>query len=655
MADLNFKIAGVNVPPPEEYPGLEIELSFENEDPDATVRTTTFTWLADDAKMLNDWKNKGLLGGVGIWEGPSFQMTACNPPQIVFDGCIDMTSKETIFSCDKVVASVKETKRIRFLRDRAASFGPTYLASIGMITNHDYVPVPYAVSTIPDWYAISILVLSLVEFIKILEDGIKTLSGLVDSAVTAVLAFDYLTGAAYTLLVVVYTAYLVFMTTLIISIILQAINEICQPTKFKFGMYVRETFRICCQYLKIGFASTILQNEPYNRAVIIPRKSSYSYTNTYNDSLLGAIFNGTITSGNTFSNIFLRKQYDDMSSLTSWGYYENNFDQFIREMEDVFNARIVLKTDAGGATTLYFERWDYWNNKSTYTIPNVSSEAPFQNPKGTNAYELSANYEVIWQTDTQDQNTIDQYDGTSCMMTLAPNIIIDPQNVLLMGLTQKNLAFALAKRKTSLTIPEQAVNALLQNAGSVYNDLNTFLAAGVVVGTGGVSWVLSKFGYTDPFLSSQLPPMPSELSPTDRIGYMLLSSDFTSVPKFLVVEGVSPDFINGNKIDIANSLPSGGWTDAVFLQKIFHSASWAIDTVNNSHNQYETYENEIPVCCSDFVNIKGNNILITTDKRNGRFDGLKWNPRDETAVATYRVKEKFTNNLKQTFVIDGKV
>lgn len=625
MSDLNFYLNNVLAPPPNDWQGLEVECSFENNSPDATVKTTTFEWLGEDAETLNTWIKRGQVGWYGLFEGTPFKITACSPSVTLFDGCVDYTSQDTTFQCDVVKANVKETQRIQFLNDRAESFSFSYLYnSVGSITRGDFVAVPYVISVIPDYLQVALLVITFIEMVKLIRDSIETVVGYIQAAIGATIWWLI---AIYIALAIAAIAYSLFLTLLMVNTLKMLINELVQPIKFKYGMRVSTLFEKGCSYLGLGFSSTILQGQ-YRNLVIIPQKKAYYHQVETPDQYINEIFGQT-------SN---RKVYDEAQNPTAYGYYEGTFAQLIREMCDVFNAKVVIRNNI-----LFFERWDFWNNNSVFTMPNQSSESPFDDPYGTNANEITSNYLLSFILDSSDTNTYDRYDGTSCQMTLAPVAVSNVKNVLLKGLTDKRLNYALAKRKQELTVVEDVVNYLLASLTPFYQTLGVW-----------DNW----------FSIHALPALPNYVS-NNRIGAMLLSSDFTDVQKLLLVEDkptlwntIDNGLVSCFKVDIDNSRADHlGYTDAFRLMREFHSASWAINTLASPvqyPNQYLTYKDkEVPMCCGDFVSLKNNNIIQTYDNKKGRLDSMRWNPFTETAHVDFRVKQVYTKNLKQSFVIDG--
>ncbi len=650
------------MPPPDNYQGVDIEVDFTNDTNDASIKTGTYEWLGTNAGIMNAWRTQGLFGGPGIFEGPSFRIEACkNPSVVVFDGCIDMTTRETTFTCDIVKASVKETNKIQHILDRASSFSFAYLKSLNLITTADYIPVPYVLSNIPDYVQVGILIVTFIEMIKLIYDSIQTTVGYIQSAASAYPIVWQM--AMYSALATISVIYSIFLTVLLVNTLLMLINELIQPVKFKYGMRVLTMFQKACSYMGIGFSSTILQNTVYKNLVIIPKKSAYYHSVKTPDQFIQNIFHSTAQ----------RKVYDETYNPLAYGYYDGTFHKLIEDMETYFNAKAVMKNNV-----LHFERWDFWNNAAIFTMPNQSSEAPFQDPFGTNASDITANYLVEYLQDTADENTYDQYDGTSSYMTLKPLVINNPKNQLLKGLTTKTLPFALAKRKESLTVVEHVVNKIIDGLthNSVPGSPSVNLGGTIYPVFGASPWGMLTF-WDNFFSVHAVPPLPPNQT-NNRVGAMLLSQDFTSEPKILVINDKAilwkrfdGTYVNGYSIDPNNNRTSDhmGYTDANFLTRCYHSASWAVNTQASSNpststtlnvpattypNQYLTYEDkEIPLCCKDFNNLKDNNIIKSYDMKPGRVDSLRWNPFLEVARVDFRVKEVYTKNLGQKIVIDG--
>lgn len=262
--------------------------------------------------------------------------------------------------------------------------------------------------------------------------------------------------------------------------------------------------------------------------------------------------------------------------------------------------------------------------------------------------------------DEQDTNTYDQYEGQSVQMTLQPWTTINKGNILLKNLTEKRLVFARAKRKETLTAIEQIAAAIYDVVAKIHDFIANFL-------NGIAKFIQTIVDLINLLLpGSPLPPIPTvPLFPPNpflqRIGMMLLSNDFIGVPKLLVIEN-SPNVGNGVPPNAFNLRSNNGvLTSAAYLIDNYHIINFAIQyffsngtPVQLDHNQYLIFKDkQIPLCCNDFVNILNNNFVTTHDQKLARVDSLVWNPFKQEARINFRVKQLYTSNLFNTYVIDG--
>ena len=668
MPELRFYLNNKLVNPPRNWKELEFQLNFENESPAASVSTNSFEFTGDEAGAINKWLKGGLSGGVGIFEGMPFRIEVCGSNLKLFDGYLDLSSPDTNFECDKVDASAIESGKIDFLNDRAESFTYAYLASQDAITDNipaaariaksDYIAIPYVVSSIPDYTQVVLTGISMVMLGKEISEAVQTVIDLIAEAIgnantlAVSLGLDPLPLLGTIVKIIIWLIYIVVMLLAFIFLLKNLFDNLIQADKYKFGIRVKTLFEKAAAFLGYTFSSTILNTAPYKDLVIIPNKQSFitdpnQAPQSMGTNLLVATANAITNNIATIGGTIARKEYNDFNITNATGFFEGTFTDLILGMSDVFNAKISIV-----GNVLYFERWDYFNNQAVVTIPDIREDglnfdAP--NPSTTNASELASNYFVIYQVDSIDTNTYDRYEGTSHQMILKPNVTVNKKNITLKNLTEKRLIFALAKRKQSLTIVEEAFNLLISAFNTMFNVVtginNQMVSALNAVSSTVATWL----GLSIP----AIPTLPTTTlsSLNQRIGYMLLSTDFIGVPKLLQIEESGQiGVVKIGKVAAANKVN----TSAQTLALNYHFASWAV-APNNKHNQYLIYRRKkMPLCCEDFVKLKDRNIIKTQAQKLGRLDSLTWNPFDEMAKVDYRTKEKYTNNLKQTFIVDGK-
>jgi hypothetical protein len=300
----------------------------------------------------------------------------------------------------------------------------------------------------------------------------------------------------------------------------------------------------------------------------------------------------------------------------------------------VFNAEVKII-----GNVLHFEEKHFWNNLSPFQLPNIGEVGfthNYPDPHGTNAFELASNYFLSWQIDPSELNTIHKYKGTSVQVTLEALQVNNPKYVLFANSKEVRLNMALAKRKEYLTnvenILNEVINALFGFVNVILSTINSIINA--------INTAITFFG-GNPATIGTIPLLPTNIF-NNRIGWMLLSNDTFSVPKFMIGTQVGADW----EIHAQNETTSS----ANQLLTTFHGKNLA-----TRGNQQLTYrEKRLPFCCSDYSTVLGKNVLKDALGRSGKFERMLWDLHNDQALnVEYRIYTNFTNNLREKIVIDG--
>lgn len=626
----------------ENWHDLEIQVQFDDESGQGSITSGQLEFVNDLAVKLNAWNDGGMNNGPGIYEAPEFRIEACGNSK-VFEGGVDTADCESLYECNKVITSLRADK-INSLNDRASGFTFAYLASLqtgqpGKISQSDYVRVPYVINSIPDMVQVMTsaiclftLIRELQSLIQKIKNAIIKLVGDVSTALSCIPVVNVALAIAIGQVLVDIAAivllvfFAIFVIKALVELVLMIFDNLIQRVKYKKGIRVRTAFQKACDYLGYTFSSSILTGA-HKDEVIVPRKSALFTTNPINLTTV-------------FGYPQKQKNRDDNFNPASVGYIEGTFAELIVIYEDRFSAEIRII-----GNTLHFERSDYFANLASYTLPNIKNKNA--DPHGTNACENTANYLIAHALDDQETNTYDHYEGTSAYMALSPIAVTNKKNLLLRGITEKRMPLALAKRKTSLS----PVEALFSN---IYSELMNLIGGSnsmfglliktiakqlqaITTLTGGNSPIITLLTFpANPFAA--------------RIGMMMLSNDFTGVAKVMIVDGHGKLVSNNEYL-----------TSARYLMDNFHFINFAVRTTDtngttkNDHNQWLTYDNkEIPFCCDDYTKLLNNNYFKTYDGKTAKAKSLIWKPHTNTARITYAVKQQYTKNLKNNYVIDGK-
>ena len=566
MVDLKFQMdlgsGWVDVPPPRNWKEMKIQFIEYGSEKNAQLQTINFEWVKANAVAIDNYIRSGMTGGTGIFEGIGLRIyVGTISPMLIFNGCIDTANEAFDFQSDIIMCPIKESGRIDWMQDVASSITFEYLTSLppgspGYISRSDYKQTPYALSSIPDYTQAMLLSISLFIIIKESVDCVAKIASLITRAISQSLSWLQLIGTIIE--IVLYLIYLVAIVTASARLMQQISDNLLQPKKTKLCMREQDLFAKGCAYFGLNFVSSIYgagtldrYNGRYTNATLMPVKIK-------------------MPDGDPSFELFVRPP-DETTNPKSYGYYEGTFKQFIDDMEQTYHARAVII-----GNTMYFEEINYWNVADSFTIPNegdVGNTFLYPQPYGTNANEIPAVYVVRFQKDEQDLNTYNDYKGTYVIAQTTPAIVHNKKNQLLKGAINVDLPFALARRKVGYTKLEKALLELLDTCATFINsigdrvdNINDKLSSWMpsIVASEDVGLSNTQVGITVGFLTGQpvfsvlsivlgsdgLPIMPTVTIPyfgNDRIGWMLLSSDFIGVKKrFIGVQNGDDWYIDSN-------------------------------------------------------------------------------------------------------------
>ena len=221
-----------------------------------------------------------------------------------------------------------------------------------------------------------------------------------------------------------------------------------------------------------------------------------------------------------------------------------------------------------------------------------------------NAEEIQANLNIQFLIDEKDDTTLLNYDenNTTFQRITEPKIVNNAQNVQVKGLEQVNLPVSLPSRKTDLT----SVEKILLDVAKL---IDFFV--------GGNTFTNKIKG---------------------RFGALHLGNDFTGVPKLvpISVEKVATGYLT------------------IMSAKVLHDKYYFINSftpVPINHNQVRRHLGlKIAFCFDDYITLSENNGFTTINGEQGVFEKIEGHPDKGSAKVDIRIKDVFTNNLKDRIV-----
>jgi len=598
MVNSSHYINGLRAEEPENWQDISVQANWEKGKIDATISLDKLIFKGQSAIDI-----KTLLDNNGYFEGIPYaiKVGSLTNPVLSYKGYLDGTDSPDFLAPNILAISLKREQGEDWIRENAERVTYRFLQSDdntggGKITSNDFSGVPYVINYIPDGVELLLLTISTFILTKELVESIQSIAkqttdliegvtptvgtsvGLGAGVVTA-WSLGKIIGSIINLaLTIAYTVGIVFA---LIDLVEQIIEQLAPVKRFHKGMTVRQLFSKACEHLNLTLSSTLLDalDTGGNKWVVIPSKGHKG---------------GLPPTGadNTWKETGVPTRADGL----------DNFGDVIRTFSEAFNADYKVKDGV-----FQFENASFWKDQSTFVIPNsFTNQDDRRNEYSVNSDEIVSNYEILWDTDQQDMNTLDDSRGRSYQVVTSPKTVTNPDLVNLKGLNTVNVPFSMAIRKDKLTDIEEAIKVFLQAAD---------------------------------FLSGQLGQPGSFAGQfNERIGSMHLSSHFTSRPKMVVMAG------NSLALDQRDLL------SAKKLWDFYHYPNSFV-TINGENAQQKIVKDHvIDFCTEDFLSLSNNNYAETSEGEKAEILSLDWEIEKNKATISYNVDSVYDNNLKLTFL-----
>ena len=580
---------------------IRIQLNNDTNDPKAigTVTANNLELTIDGAKIVNKHIEDGTSGGVGIFEGLPSRLEGDENGEVIdfVNGYLDLSGGDTDFACDNVKVSIVQKGGNDWFKKRKNSFTYGFLASLpsgapGRITSADWVQVPYIISSIPNIRDLVILTLSGFVLAAQIRTLVKDLFELVVEFIGGVTA-----QIRAILKIALYVAFLIILIIAMVNLIKELFRLVIQSVKFHAGMRLQTLLEKGAEYMGHKFESTKFDDKFWRDLILIPSKQQ-SFNDDTGSGILG-----------------FKKPTPDIQT----GYFNGTFQNVLDIAKGLWNGRELV-----GDGIIRIERVDVSTSSPKWKIPAIEVLS-----NRFNSDEMVSNTSIRFSTDLSEANTIDQFKGTFTDIIVEPLGVDNLDMVLLSGERRISLGVAQAKRKETLTGPEQFLSNIVIAIAPLMNTL-------LKIAPPNVKRRVPVGGFANLF--------------ENRKGMMLLSNDFFQVPK--VVSMDIRDNAVDNKIKDANltRLTSNGlYDESYFVDSFVPSAKLP------EPNQWRKYNIEdITFCFKDFKDVRNdlinNNLIFDADGNLAKIISLEWNPEDETAVIEYWLRQIYTTNLKEKII-----
>jgi hypothetical protein len=559
---------------------ITADYSGDNVQPHLTI--DAFDFSGEARLLIKEWVANGLNGGVGIFEGMPFQITLFNNTVLKenFTAYLDFTNDFAEFTDDgKLSVSLIKDKGLNNFFNQIDSLTYGYLESIGVINSSDYTNVDYVVEKKVN--PIEMIILGIVLYIMIkefIENTIAT-TDLINKTVTGNIPTigvppSVTIGAIiYAVLsILLRILYLALILIAIINMATQLFEILIQPKRTHKAIAWKTALEKVCTHLGYNLVAPI---NVLNSLVYLP-----SNPNVDNVNALGII------------NLPKGTQKGIPNTL-DYGY---NCGEMFELAKKTFNAQLAI---VNNDVVLRPRNDIYWLQQSLWTLPSV-----LLNKLEYNTSDLKSTKIISFNTDLNDEYTIDNFTGTNVEIKTIPQTIINKNAVLLKGLDEVQLNVALGNRKDSLN----PVETYLKNVGGFIDNLTGIFG-------GGTS------------LASKV---------QNKIGALKVSTNWTTLPKMLYLSG--------------GQLPTNHRSlfNAKYLYDNFHNYESFV--LNGYFGQKKVYNGvRIPFGFSDYQQLSTNSYFYFNGKQ-AKITKFVWIIGEDAATIDFWVREPYTFNLTETIL-----
>ena len=580
MEPIQHLINGQDFGEPRNWEDLEITIDWQNKKEAGTINVSDLSFVGEANEYLQQRIMNGLFGGVGVFEGEPYEIKVgpIGNPIFTFKGYLDFTEQMTVIGGEEITVSLKKELGEDWLNDVADSFSFAYLYDKGTITNSDFVKVPYVINYVPDGMQLIVLSMSIFMMTKEIIENIQEISEsiaiLIDAntpvpvaSVPPGLGWDVGNYIWAALKVVARIAYTIAMLIAIKNLIEELFEQLMPKKRFHLGMTFRRLFEKGCENLGLQFVSSI----PELDFVHIPRKDKKG--------------------GESGERGFP----DNTGPIYTFG-------DLIREKKQEHNADFRIINGV-----FYFERRDSFEVVGGYVVPPYfNNQERLLQQFQLNTDEMISNYNIFYNYDIQDQNTLDDQTGRVFQAITSPISKINEKFVNVKNLTQIEIPFSQGKEKKGLT----AVEELLKELGRIVDNVTGIFGGG------------TNF-------ANQI---------ENRIGSLLLSSHFLTIGKVVVMNG---DKLANNQRDLLSSRKL--WNKYHFINSFAE--------IDGEHNQFLIFKDQpVPMTLNEFNQVMQNNKCTDSDGNEIFLQLIRYNPNQNKAIIDFRIKRKYTNNLKIDYV-----
>ena len=425
LTKIKALLNGQDVDLPEEWQGLQIQSSFDNDSIQANITTEDFSFVGSARQIVEEHIEEGYF-----YEGLPFELQLRNGEQdyIAFQGFLNLQDSYTKLFTDRVEARAEKLNGLNTFGEKLGGVTFGFLDSEGLIESRDveYVveKTKNAAEIVVTSLMIYLMIKEITEIIRRIGDNIVKVTGLLvgggltnSSIGAAILAAGQ---------IALDLAYAAVMVKAVVEMAEQLLSQFVSPVKkYKVCSY-RELMKSASLYLGYEFESSITDLDKIH---LLPSRP-------YDDK---------ITSG--------------VPRVSDAGY---NCGEFFSIISNMFDAKYAIIDNK-----VHFENKDstFWIEQSTFQMPSVLPDKQRKNGE-----ELFGTRLVSFVTDSLDEWTIKNIKGTYFeIKTVQSDYKNGEEYLTIKNFDDRVIPYALGNRKDKLNSLERLIKEMAELVDGVVN------------------------------------------------------------------------------------------------------------------------------------------------------------------------------------------
>lgn len=439
--DLKINLDGNNSGAVVEWEDFQVMATFENQNaqPNITVNTE-LTFVNEYAELIQQWISNGLIS-----EGIPIDFSAGASSTNVFSGVVDLMDDMRVVDPTTIKAKVKPAEGLNRLSDRAEGLTFQSLYDLGVITNSDFISVPYVAEKEFDFVEFAMLSISIYLMIEQLQAQIRKVAQ--DAIDLAAIITGGVSGAAAAVvwsaaLLIIDAAFATLIVVALVDMIREILSFMISPVKFHKAIRLKTLLDKAAGYLGYTYNSTISEIAG-NEIVFMPSKNQIIQDNQITQLL---------------SNLTINQPGTGIPQPQDYAY---TFAELLNAVNIMFGAKVAV---LNGNLEQHALISNWWVKNSTYQMPDILIESYQYNTEDLIGTQL-----VEFQTDVSDYWTIENFDGTVSEIKTSQQSIQNNSNVLIKGFERYEIPFALGNRKDGLNKLEEKIRDLAIEVDKLVN------------------------------------------------------------------------------------------------------------------------------------------------------------------------------------------